>query len=59
MLIWIKKIYEMYPYISKKDIKLVLETNNVKCYEENAEFNWHQTTIKLYNEIEIKKVFSN
>jgi hypothetical protein len=39
MLITITDVYNMYPYADKKDIKLVISLNNVKCYEEPAEFN--------------------
>lgn len=57
MLITITDVYKMYPYANKKDIKLVINLNNVKCYEEPAEFNWHLTSIKFYNKDEITKLF--
>lgn len=57
MFIWIRSIYEKYPHIENKDIKLVLEIKKPTIYEEPVLINWKFRIAKKYLISDIEKLF--
>lgn len=57
MFIWIRSIYEKYPNIENKDIKLVLEIKKPTIYEEPVLINWKFRIAKKYLISDIEELF--
>lgn len=57
MFITRREIYQMYPYMDKKDIKLVMDIKQPRVITDMVMLNWKPRPVKFYSKKEIENLF--